>query len=435
VAPSQPDDRDAFSDAVAALSEFLSGPARAEIVAALAFSRDLGTALQALRASMRAHQWQAPGVSLRVDRAVAACDRQARAGGFHILHDWDGLADRVNPEMIPVDMLNFLIDQRGAAPSDRRLIAILLDYYFFYLLTLLSVRVWDADDPNARLDALSAVLAALQGPHGSGQRFVGDAETLLLIVGSHYEPREDGFDALLAQVRTLDDDHARRVAIGHAASLGSHLRFGFEATYARDIGRMRADNVVDYPWLCFSLATLLRGAGSRSDEGAESPGDRAAVEALFNGLSADIDAMLGATPPASLAAHTEERNLFRETFLDLRPQLIEGYATLRPTERAYSPLAFYFNFCQNVLKGIVADALLWGEVWPVSLNDVLTASPEGDDQGAAKLALTRTLTGYARANPDPIRGRLMPAIFYDVTLGRRAFAAAMRRLEAGALGL
>jgi hypothetical protein len=29
----------------------------------------------------------------------------------------------------------------------------------------------------------------------------------------------------------------------------------------------------------------------------------------------------------------------------------------------------------------------------------------------------------------------MPAIFYDVTLGRRAFAAAMRRLEAGALGL
>ena len=40
--------------------------------------------------------------------------------------------------------------------------------------------------------------------------------------------------------------------------MGSHLRFGFEATYGRDTVVMRDDNVADYPWLCFALATLMR---------------------------------------------------------------------------------------------------------------------------------------------------------------------------------
>ena len=59
-------------------------------------------------------------------------------------------------------------------------------------------------------------------------------------------------------MRTLDQAHQTNVALGHAASMGSHLRFGFEATYARDTVIMRDDNVTDYPWLCFSLATLMR---------------------------------------------------------------------------------------------------------------------------------------------------------------------------------
>ena len=59
------------------------------------------------------------------------------------------------------------------------------------------------------------------------------------------------------------------MALGHAASMGSHLRFGFEATYARDTVIMRNDNVTDYPWLSFSLATLMREYSRMRDEGAE----------------------------------------------------------------------------------------------------------------------------------------------------------------------
>ena len=70
-------------------------------------------------------------------------------------------------------------------------------------------------------------------------------------------------------MKTLDRAHQINVALGHAASMGSHLRFGFEATYARDTVIMRDDNVTDYPWLCFSLATLMREYARMRADGVE----------------------------------------------------------------------------------------------------------------------------------------------------------------------
>ena len=37
--------------------------------------------------------------------------------------------------------------------------------------------------------------------------------------------------------------------------------------------------------------------------------------------------------------------------------------------------------------------------------------------------------GYARANPDRIRGRLMPVIVYDPSTGRQAFSVTMRKIR------
>ena len=56
---------------------------------------------------------------------------------------------------------------------------------------------------------------------------------------------------------------------------------------------MRDDNVVDYPWLLFSLSTLI-DEYARIDEASEHGLHRdRIVEALVNGLSADVDAFLG----------------------------------------------------------------------------------------------------------------------------------------------
>ena len=37
--------------------------------------------------------------------------------------------------------------------------------------------------------------------------------------------------------------------------------------------------------------------------------------------------------------------------------------------------------------------------------------------------------GYARSNPDRIRGQLMPVIVYDPQAGRRAYTVAMEKLN------
>jgi hypothetical protein len=82
----------------------------------------------------------------------------------------------------------------------------------------------------------------------------------------------------------------------------------------------------------------------------------------------------------------------------------------------------------------VIDAVLTGEPWPVSLNDLLTWAPEGAVGSAERLALARTLMGYARARPDTVGGRKAPVIIYDPTAGRRWFMAAVRALDARGSG-
>jgi hypothetical protein len=115
-----------------------------------------------------------------------------------------------------------------------------------------------------------------------------------------------------------------------------------------------------------------------------------------------------------------------------RGELVRAFAQFQPTADAFSPLAFFFNFSYNLIKGAVVDAMLWGEPWPISLNELLTAAPN-PSPGAAPLArrerLAVTLMDYARKNPEKIRGKLMPVIVYDPATGGRAFATALALLR------
>ena len=201
---------------------------------------------------MRTDVWAFGEANLTLARAVRAYDRLTRDEGFHALHDWDGVAAHVNPDTIPVDVLTYLIDQRGHEAFDPVVPAVLIDYYFMHVLSLLTLRVWDEGDADENFDRIETLLRLMQGPQGSGQRFCDDAETLLLIATAHYEREEWGYDLLLARTRTLNQKHRAAIALGHGSSMGCHLRFGFEATYGRDTSLMRNDNVADYPWLCFA---------------------------------------------------------------------------------------------------------------------------------------------------------------------------------------
>ena len=400
---------------------------RLDVVEELAPSADFPSALRRLRTAMQTHTWNGVGRHANLGRIVSAYDARTTAEGFHVLRDWDGRAGSVLADTIPVDVLDYLLAQREGEAPDPTAIAILVDYYFFYLLVLLSMRIWDDGDADENLDRLGDLLARVQGPGGSGHRFVDDAATLLLLAGSHYELSERAYDGLLDRVRTLAPRHRVAVALGHAASLASHLRFGLEATYGRDVGAMRADNLPDYPWLCFALLVVVRELASEPREGSAQSRELL-VEAILNGLSADPGAFLSPEVPGVLAACASERHELRQALCDRRQLLLAEAERHRPRDGVYSPFALFFNFSHNVVKGTVVDALLWGERRTVSLNDLLSAGLGEVGEGAAKHALAQTLTTYARAHPHTIRGRATPVIIYDPASGRQAFGAALRAL-------
>ena len=415
-----------FDQAAGLVEAALQGNTRREIVAGFS-AKTLGASLAGLRDAMRAHRFRAGGRQIFLERAVTSFDGRTRADGFHILHDWDGVAQRTNPDIIPIDVLHFLAAQRGADPSSDVELAILLDYYFMHVLALLTLRIWDDGDPDENLARLNAMVRELQGPNGSGQQFAADAETLMLIGTSHFEPEEWGYARLLAKVRTLDQHHQFKIGLGHASSMGCHLRFGFEAQCGRDTVALRDDNIADYPWLCFALSAVMREYERLAAAGIESRDRSVIEEAMLNGLTPDARAFIG-VPPTSLSASEVDRRHFIDGFTRHKQPLLAAFERYRPTESAYSPLSLFFNFSHNVVKGTVVDALLWGDAWDVSLNDLLSGVPrEGLEEGSQQLLAT-TLMAYARSNPDRIRGKLMPVIVYDPQTGRRAFTVALEKL-------
>jgi len=404
-----------FGSACDLLETILRGDARARLLA--------GQRLKSLRDGFRSHSF--PGVSLQ--QVVHRLDSRTRDDGFHVLNDWDGKAERFLEETIPVEVASYAIEHCTTGNSERTVLAILLDYYFLYVLALLALRAWDEGDANGNLDRVSRLLDSLQGPSGSGQRFVDDSEKLILVAVSHFEPDVSAYDRLLEKVKSLNEAHRTNLALAHSAILASHLRFGFEATYGRDVLEMRKDNAPDYPWLLFAMGTLMGGYARMVEEDFRGAERDRVVEGLLNGLTPDPRAFVG-QPPPSLAALEQEAARFRGLFRKHRASLLEEFERHRPTEETYSPVAFFFNFPHNLLKGVVIDALLRGKPWEVSLNDLLTGIPRGGDKSESRTALARTMMGYARQSPDRIRGRLTPVIVYDPRAGRRAFTETMRRL-------
>src|SRR6476659_4288096 len=108
--------------------------------------------------------------------------------------------------------------------------------------------------------------------------------------------------------------------------------------------------------------------------------DRAVIEeALLNGLTADARAFIG-VPPPSLSDSESDRVRFVDGFTRHKNALLESFQKYRPSDEAYSPLSFFFNFSHNVVKGAVVDALLRGQAWPLTLSDLLPGTSRADEQ-------------------------------------------------------
>jgi len=417
-----------FASTCAQLESVLSGDARRQILEGLTGRGEFSKALLQLRRQMRAHVFRAGGRDIDLSALVRTIDLGTRADGFNVLHDWDGMAERFNDDIIPVDVLMFLNRKRGTGPVDPVSLAILLDYYFFYLLVVLSIRVWDEGDANQNLDQIDRLLEHLHGPGGSGQLFVGNAVTLMIIAFSSYQPEEWAYFQLLERARTLGRSHRTALAAAISTIMGCHLRFGFQATYGLDMGLMRADNSVDYAWLSFGLADLMEEYGRLTQDGVAGVERQRVAEAILNGLCCDVGSYFGERPPVMAPFQTDRARIL-ELFREYGPGLEEDWKRHHPADHDYSPLAFRYNFPHNVLKGTVVDALLWGEPWPLTLNDLLTDEPLDRPEVRPRLMLARTLMRQARIAPSRIRGKLLPVIVYDVESGAETLAETLQAIR------
>lgn len=407
-----------------ALEGVLTGDGRARILDAVARKGGLDHALRRLRTHMSAHAFE--GFDPETGKLVRRLDQRTRQDGFRVLHAWNHHTHRFTDDIVPVLLLDFFERAKVQEPDARVALAILLDWYFLHLLSLCAMRAWDTPDAGATLDRITRMVAELQGEHGSGHRFVADAETLVIYALSQFHPDEHAYDRVIEKVATLSERHRVDFCRVSAAVLGAHLRWGLWLMYGRDVARMRQDNVGDYPWLLYSVRTLLRAWADRLDAGGDAePGaheERGRVlESLLLGLAADPWAFTGRPPPA-LADHAAEHEEVRALLQTHGARLIDDLESLRPQRDRYAPLSLHFNFPHNAVVAVVTLALLESRPQALPLNALFEPHLDTGPGEETQEGLARALTAFSRGSPDRLGHRGAMLVAYDPLSAMRSYA-------------
>lgn len=412
------------------IESMLTGSFRNELVDEALAKGSMGRALKHVRTAMQSHSLVTASARHELKDIVERLDRRTRSEGFRVIHSWNFRTLEFSRENTPVILLDYFADIGMVEGTDREVLQILLDYYFFHLLILCTMRAWDVEKPTAYLDRIDALIERMQGPDGSGHRFVEHAETLLILGISQFHPEEAAYDRLVGKVWALDDE-ARRIRFARlgTAVLAGHLRWGFGVMYRRDVGRMRDDNVGDYPWLLTAVLELLRAYDRMVERGASETERDAAVEGLVNGLTPDPWAFFEKAP-AALRDYAEDVAAFRELFARHRDALLHDLDRHRPRPDRYSPMNLHFNFPHNALVAKVLIALHGGS--PVNIPmDALFRSPAAGDteEGRMTSDFARTLMDYSGVNPEGYDQHGAMFVVHDPKAGLRHFNMALSTIR------
>jgi hypothetical protein len=411
-----------FDDALGQLESVVRGDARAELLDALMSAGGADAALARLRKAMRSHAFPGSAGTVKLRRIVDTLDARTRREGMHVLQGWDFVAHRFPKDIAPVLLLDYCARLGIPANREREALAILVDQYFLAILSLFAVRAWDEGDANENLDRITAALDDLQGPHGSAHPIVADAETLLMLAVSYYHPEERGYDLLVQRVAALDAAHQLRFARPCAALLGAHLRWGLRFMYERDVGRMRADNVADYPLLTFAVLTLARAHDRLLHAGITGPVPDLVAEALLQALSPDPWAFVDNIAPA-LSSHADWHAEVRRLLAQNRDRLLTQFERHQPSPKAFSPLGFACNFPMNATVAMAALAVQ-DTIPRVPLNSLFTS-----EAGTAAERLAQQLMAFAASDPNRLGAGGSPLLVYDPFDGAHHFNKTLRTLR------
>jgi hypothetical protein len=266
-----------------------------------------------------------------------------------------------------------------------------------------------------------------------------------MLAVAYYHPEEAAYDRQLDRVRSLDRAHSLQFARACAPIMSGHLRWGLRFMYRNDVGIMRADNMVDYPWSVFSLVALLReyerlatssgapvasgvpAAPSMSPAPAVPAHRAAAAEAALDGLSPDPWAFIGKCPDF-LTAIAAEHDTLRELLAAHRQRLLDDFEACRVSASGYAPLGFSCNFLSNAVVASVVTAVNGDEVPP--LNVLFSCERAGDPGNTAAERLATALMRYAAGDPGRLGAGGVPLIVYDRRDAAHFHNAVVRTLSA-----
>lgn len=418
------------------LEAMLEGPFRHELVDEALAQGSMERALKHIRGAMQAHAFETASARHELRDVIDRLDRRTRSEGFRVLHSWNFRTLEFSRENTPVILLDYFTDIGMVEGTERTVLAILLDYYFFHLLILCTMRAWDAEDPAAYLDRVDALIERLQGPDGSGHLFVEHAETLLILGMSQFHPEEAAYDRLVAKVWRLGVEERRvRFARLGTAVLAGHLRWGFGVMYRRDVARMRDDNVGDYPWLLTAVLELVRAYDRLAERGASEAERDPVVEGMINGLTPDPWAFFE-RPPAALDGYEDELAEFRRLFAKHQETILDDLERQRPRPDRYSPLHLHFNFPHNALVAKVLIALHKGSELNLPM-DALFRSPTGEDETVNRMTseFARTLMDYSGMNPEGYDQHGAMFVVHDPKAGLRHFNMARSTIKKNPLDI
>lgn len=415
-------------DLMEALDALLAGPTRAAVLDGICARGDFDDWLGRLRTAMSEHRLMTGDRTFDLRHPVRRLDVRTRKDGFRVLHAWNHRTHDFTDDVVPVLMIDFFQRAEPEDPDARFTLELLLDYYLFHLLALCAMRVWDVDDADAAMDRVDALLQRLQGEGGSGHHFVADAETLVIYALSQFHPEEHAYDRVIERFSTLGAAHRLAFARVSAAVLSAHLRWGFWLMYGRDVVRMRADNVGDYPWLLDSVRTLVRAWAEAVEDGAGEEERDELVQSLLQGLTADPWGFAGSPPPA-LADHGEAYAEVRALLERHGETLLADLERHRPTKKAYAPLALHFNFPHNTLVAMVTLALLEGKPQRLALNDLFSRELDDPPEDETREGLARTLMAFSGGSPDRLGHRGAMLVAYDPLSAMRTFSMTTKALR------
>ena len=390
----------------------LKGDFRGDLVDDALRSGSCRKAVRLLRSNMRSHSFKTSSHRIALGDFVRKFDGLSREEGFEVLHTWDHGAHVFLEEITPVLMLDHFQKLETTSRSERVSLFILLDFYFLQVLILCAMRAWDEGDPDGVLDRVTGLLRVLQGPDGSGHRFVDDAETLLMLAVSQFHPRDYAYDRFVEKIWAMNREHLKNFARISTAVLGAHLRWGFGVMYRRDVTRMRDDNVGDYLWLLCALWTLMREYALLQDADVQGAERSEIVEGLLNGLTSDPWAFVGKVPEA-LSGYSEQYSNFCDLLKRYGEDLLEDFREHRPATEGFSPLAFHFNFPHNVLMGTLMIALDQGKARNLSMNALLLGRHDGRVTEQSPDDFAKELTAFAGSSPDKLDSHGARLIIYD----------------------